>query len=269
VSWGLAWIRSATQPARLSALKALGPPLLMRPTQTCALPHPGQCLAGIQWIEWRVGRKGVGVVCLMSNGVSCRGVRGGSDTEGRSASGRVCQPSPSLTQRPRCSFAPSFLATQGRAGPPQGPPHHSFPPTPCSSELAPHPRLRIGWAHWRFPWVSPQGCVGLCQPGRTPRPAHKCGTPLPPLGNEEAHRGLGPSDMGPPGPIKPRQTSETTQFEAGQGGAREGSHSSHACSGRTGRWRRASQSCRDISTMIQPASLMPHSHRRPPFLDAH
>jgi hypothetical protein len=61
VSWGLAWIRSATQPARLSALKALGPPLLMRPTQTCALPHPGQCLAGIQWIEWRVGRKGVGV----------------------------------------------------------------------------------------------------------------------------------------------------------------------------------------------------------------
>ena len=26
---------------------------------------------------------------------------------------------------------------------------------------------------------------------------------------------------------------------------------------------------RDISTIIQPASLMPHSHRRPPFLDAH
>jgi hypothetical protein len=85
---------------------------------------------------------------------------------------------------------------------------------------------------------------------------------LPPLGNEEAHPRLGPSDMGLSGPIKPQQTGKPR-------------NSRHRPRGGKGRLLGngaavdlASQCRRDITTIFQPASLTPHSHRRPPFFSS-
>ena len=85
-----------------------------------------------------------------------------------------------------------------------------------------------------------------------PYPTHTLRhTPLPAFwATKEASR----PGMGLLRPIKPWPPGETTQFEAGKGGN---------FTGRNGAAERASHE--DISTIFLPASLMPHSHRLPPF----
>lgn len=100
-----------------------------------------------------------------------------------------------------------------------------------------------------------QGCVGLCQsgpPGTYPtRPTHR-GTPPCPLSGQRRRRQdlawgfWGQSSLGRP--AKPRNSRR----------ARGGNFS-----GRNGAVERASHE--DISTIFLPTSLMPHSHRLPPF----
>lgn len=106
--------------------------------------------------------------------------------------------------------------------------------------------------------------MGLDTRMRWPVPARATSTypgrptdaaPLPRLGNEEAHRALGPSDMGRPGPITRRHPAKPRNSKAGQGGSTKGGI---RALGRTGRWRRASHCCRDISTISSPHQLMPH-----------
>jgi hypothetical protein len=188
--------------------------------------------------------------------------------------GRVCQPSLLFSH---CSglfvsakaSSTIFLAARASRRTARIPPHHLFP-TPCPFRAsAAHPRLRIGW-RIAVPWVSPQGCVGLCQPRQPVR------TIAGPQGRHPGSRlwamkrripRRAQSEKGASGANQATAVGGTTQFEAiGQGGRGKGGI---RCSWIDGAVELASQCRRDISTIFQPTSLTPHSHRRPPFLDTH
>lgn len=115
----------------------------------------------------------------------------------------------------------------------------------------------------RFPWSQHKdvlACAGEARRVRTPRPAHRGGHPCSRLwAMKRRIPRLGPSDMGLSKPIKPQQTGKPR-------------NSRHRARGGKGRLlgngavvELASQCRRDITTIFQPASLTPHSHRRPPF----